>query len=276
MIPIVRIMIIGSFLFRAFVCVAASSEVSLRDIAHACTHLRISAGDGPFNAKKITKRYRTLAKECHPDRYAGPKAEGERLFKEINAAHELLLQQIERIPVALDACVKPKKTASCSFDEAWQAGCSTAQPKGSYPCNSPEDSALRGVFTSEFVRNTIYWVNGEQSESEIARRWASRHITPGMRRCSEWLRLMAYSRSNNWQEVDAILQKDPELVNMRDEMADALSLCESTLRDDLPECLRTGHERVREVLLSYGAIAQFSFYDGGPSGQRGAGQRYWY
>jgi hypothetical protein len=73
---------------------ASATDQSLYDqLTAACQMLDIVTTDA-FDTQEIHRTYRKKALQLHPDRYPGPKAEGERLFKALNNAHALVQEHI--------------------------------------------------------------------------------------------------------------------------------------------------------------------------------------
>ena len=258
----------------------STSAEHLAKIRDACTSLKVTANDSQAD---ITKKYRSAAKRSHPDRYVGSKEEGEKLFKEIGAAFELLKNEenFRLISRAINAQSK-KSEPTCSpntFDTTSELFDSDVDDDlfGSFEDifngakATPEDLSSVTCFTPEFVRTTISWINNEKMNEPIygyhpdTGKYGLCTPTPKMRLCSAWLSLMACAKSNNSEQLELILKSNPKLINLHDGIADALSLFHAANRDR-PLALRPGVERVHAILLSYGAVARFPHYNGGICG----------
>lgn len=182
--------------------------------------------------------YRQKAKEWHPDRSSESREKAEQLFKDLGWAYSVLSKPYyDNIEISQEI----------------------------------EDITKIRSFSPSFVKTTIGLLNAELR----GRTWATQHITPPMRLCCNWLKLMVFARTNNWREVAELVQTNPQLVHLHDGQADALSLAISAYNaEDTPACMKKGMLLVQQVLKDHGAKAGFPAYDGGFIG---AGKYdYWY
>lgn len=245
---------------------AADTKIPADDIKKAAVLFDIWGPSLP-DQSEITKTFRAKAKRCHPDKCPGDPARADQEFKQLGRAYEILQRYAGYVPGLFTREHTQTSSSAGSSTESRTSSGSQRKPKAS------TDPAKITEFSPEFVLNVILWTREEKSQSSIARKWATQHITPAMRLCDEWLLLMGLARTNCWQELEKCVKANPQLVQLHDGQADALSLALSAY-DGAPDFMHPGMIKIQNILKEHGAIARFPDYKDGFIGWGRHG--YWY